>query len=730
MTPTEPTAARVPLLLEIGSEEIPARFVPDAMAFVAERCETLLNEVYLDHAPLRVVATPRRLAVICDAVATCQPDREVELKGPPVSVAFAANGAPTRAGEAFASKAGIPLADCERAVDKRGEYLVARMRVAGRSTAEVLAEALPGVILAIPFRKVMRWGTGTIEYARPLQWIVCLLGTAVVDFTVGDLATGRETRGHRTLTRDRRRALGAASEYLPAMAELSVIVDPAERRGLIEAQASAAMAALPGPATWRADAELIAEVVQLCEHPTVFRGDYAEHYFALPREVIVTALKAHQRYFAVEGADGSALLPHFLAVRDGGGEHLDKVVAGNERVLRARLDDALFYWRFDQQKSPDEHTQGLATVTWLEGFGSVLDKTHRVTDLVAYLWERGLGDGAAVPAALTRAATIAKFDLVTEMIKDGKEFTKLEGVMAARYAAKAGEDAAVCRTIERFYLPRGAEGELPGDGLSSTLSIADRLDTLAGCWLAGFVPTGAKDPYALRRHTLAIIRTLLDREARIDLPAAIARALAPYASFGPKRGLEEAAGEIVDFVRVRLEGFVTESLGANAQVARAVLGARRLDPTDIAAWIRALERFRNRDDFLLLATGFKRCTNILEGQAWPPHLRAESLERWRDGGRTPDGGDFSDLPEPEERALTEAVAAAAAAVATAETEGDYVAVFELLSSLGPAIDRFFESVRVNVDDAVLRGRRHDFLREIHAVFSRFADFSWVAPGED
>jgi glycyl-tRNA synthetase beta chain len=721
---------RLPFLLEIGSEEIPARFVPGAMEELSRRFEALLAESHLAHAPLRLLATPRRLTLLCDGLDERQLDREVELKGPPVKVAFGADGTATRAAEAFARKAGIDLAACERASDAKGEYLIARTVVRGRSAATVLAENLPALVLGLPFRKVMRWGTGSIEYARPLQWLLCLLGGEVVDFTVGNLRSGRVTRGHRTLAGDARREVADPRAYCAVMDELSVVPDPAERRRRIEAGAHEAVALLGTAARWREDAELLDEVVHLCEHPTVLRGAFAETYFELPTEVIVTALKAHQRYFAVERGAAEGLLPCFLAVRDGGREYLDRVIAGNERVLRARLDDALFYWNFDQRKSPDEHTEALATVTWLEGFGSVLDKTRRVARLVEHLWSAGLGDGGVTPAALLRAAALCKFDLVTEMIKDGKEFTKLEGVMASRYAARAGEAPEVCRALERYHLPRQAAGELPRDRFSSVLAVADRLDTIAGCWLAGFAPTGAKDPYALRRHTLSILRIVLDLGARLDIVAAVAIALQPYASVRSGAQVATAADEIVGFIRVRLEGHLVESHGAGLQMVRAVLAARAVDPTDLLAWIRALDLFKDRDDFLLLATGFKRCTNILEGAVLSAEERTRSVERWLGGGSDVAGRRFGELPEPAEQDLAREVADATRDLLSGESSGDYVAVFQRLSGFGPAIDRFFETVRVNAEDQALRDARHGFLREIHALFLRFADFAAVAPTED
>jgi glycyl-tRNA synthetase beta chain len=315
------------------------------------------------------------------------------------------------------------------------------------------------------------------------------------------------------------------------------------------------------------------------------------------------------------------------------------------------------------------------------------------------------------------------------MIKDGKEFTKLEGIIAARYAAVAGESVAVCRALEQSQLPRSAQGALPTDPISLVLSAAWRLDTLAGCWLAGFVPTGAKDPYALRRHTLAILRIILATDARVDLRTLVAAALAPYGEVRVGLDLEAARAELLEFVAVRLSGWLQEAEGAEPDVARAVLVVRGHDPADARAWIQALEGFRGRDDFLLLARGFKRCTNILKGDVLAEEERLAAAGRWQAGGRGADGESFASLSEPAEVEIRDAVVAGVNELLADEARHDYVAVFQRLSGFGPYIDRFFDEVRVNVDDAELRRVRFAFLRELHALFLRFADFAQVAPDD-
>jgi glycyl-tRNA synthetase beta chain len=719
---------QLPFLLEIGSEEIPARFIPTAMAEITARLGAALAEARLEAVNLRALATPRRMCVLADGLDVRQPDREVEMKGPPVSVAFDGDGNPTPAGLGFAKKVGVDLAECGRGEDQRGAYLLVQRREEGRPAAEVLGEILPRLILEVPFRKVMRWGDYDLEYPRPLQWLVALLGTDVVDVAVGHLRSGRVSRGHRTLAGNAAVEITDAASYVETLRASGVIVDQDEREQLIREGFARELAAWNPAARLHEDEELLTEVVHLCEHPRPFLGAYEDEYSALPDQVITTALKAHQRYFSVCDAASGRLLNRFAAVRDGGEDHLDNVVAGNERVLRARLADALFYWTFDQKKSPDERVAMLGSVTWLEGFGTMLDKTRRLEGLAPRLWRDGLGEGEA-PADLARAAAICKSDLVSEMIKDGKEFTKLEGFIGARYAELAGENAAVCAAIETHYLPRTATGDLPGDAVSAALSAADRLDTVAGCWLAGFVPTGAKDPYALRRHVLAVIRILLDRGAQVDLDQALDAAweqVLPYAKEGDAAAQR---AELATFVKTRLEGYCTDVLGCPLEVVRAVLPVRGHVPVAAVRWIRALEGFRDREDFQQLATGFKRCRNILKGATLPTDALDACRDRWLAGGSGAAGEDFAILAESAEVALKEAVAAAAPTLRDAEMSGNHDEVFAILSSLGPAIDAFFDAVMVNVEDEALRAVRHGFLREIHGLFVRYADFAEVAAGD-
>lgn len=723
------TNDKLPFLLEIGSEEIPARFIPTAMKHLEARVAQEFETNFLTWDNIRVVATPRRMALLVDGLSVRQPDRNVEIKGPPVKVAFDADGNPTPAAMGFSKKVGMPIEDCQRGQDQRGEFLLVRKTEPGLPAADVLAEIFPGIIKGIPFRKTMRWGTHDLEYARPLQWIVALLGDDVVSVKLDYLSAGRETRGHRTLTSDRRVDLPSADSYVEMLREVGVVVDHEERRQMIGSGLQAALAEYDSDARLLDDEDLLTEVIFLVEQPTPFLGAFSEDYLKLPAEVVTTAMKSHQKYFSIVRADGQGLKPRFAAVRCGGSDFLVNVVAGNERVLHARLADALFYWEFDQKKTPDERTEMLGTVTWLEGFGSVLDKTGRISGLSGWLWDNGMAGVKDQKKDLERAARICKSDLVSEMIKDGKEFTKLEGFIGARYAALAGETALVCKAIEEHFLPRSATGNLPVERISAILSVADRLDNVAGCWLAGFVPTGAKDPYALRRHVLSILRILMAEKVHVNLELALKQALGQVAGYGKEEDIEATGEAIQGFVKTRLSGFLSENQKRDPDVVRAVIPVRWRDPADALDWVDALTNYRDRDDFQLLATGFKRCRNILKGGVLEFSELDGCLQRWKEGGSGSNGEDFQIMPDPVEQQLCRQVTKAAAELMEAEAGHDYNRVFAVLSGLGPAIDEYFEKVRVNAEEEGLRILRHAFLREIHGLFARYADFAEVAAAE-
>ncbi len=714
----------LPLLLEVGTDELPARFQPVELKHMRQGVAALLADAGLSHGEIKVMAAPRRLAILVSELQVRQPDREIELKGPPARVCFDDEGKPTKAAEGFARKNGIDLADAYEVTDEKGGvFLGARKIVGGRAVGDILSEQIPPLLLSIPFPKMMRWGYAETLYARPIQWLIAMLGSEIIPMSVAGVESSNTTRGHRTLADSCEITIDEPEHYEAQLLEHGVVVDQDERRRRIESGIEACLVDLPG-GQWLQDDELMTEVVHLCEFPTPLIGTYHEEFFALPDEVIVTALKAHQRYFAV-GGHGGGLLPNFIAVRDGNDVALDNVRRGNERVLRARLSDALFYWNFDQKKTPDEHTDSLEAVTWIEGYGSMKEKVARVASLSEWLWGHGLGDGI-MPPALKRAAAISRFDMVTEMIKDGKEFTKLEGLIGARYAAEAGESDSVCRILEEFHRPRSAVDVLPGDRSSAVLSAAERADTLAGCWLAGFIPTGAKDPYALRRHSLALLRILLDAGVKVDIRELLETALNGYATQANDEARHEAKNGLFDFITTRLEGYLAGG-GLDLDVVRATLPLHGHDPVETRAWAEALSGFRSQDDFLKLAQGFKRCRNILGDETLAGPELGDCRERWRSGAVT---ASYADLPEPAEKLLLTAISSSLPDLDHSIHTGDRVAVLNKLSTFGPLIDDFFDSVRVNAEDGGLRASRRAFLGEVQGLFAGYADFTVLAPVEN
>jgi glycyl-tRNA synthetase beta chain len=505
--------------------------------------------------------------------------------------------------------------------------------------------------------------------------------------------------------------------------DASVIVRPSRRRELIETEACHLAEEIGGRI--HEDSDLLEELVYLAEHPRGVRGDFdpamAE---VLPREVIITAMRAHQRYFSVESGEGT-LIPCFLTFRDGGDEGIENVKEGNERVLRARLEDAVFYWNEDRATSSEEKLRRLGSVVWIEGFGSVGDKCRRVAELACELAE------ALMPELphekVHRAGLLSKSDLATEMIKDGKEFTKLQGIMGRYYALAAGEDAEVADAIAEHLYPRFAEDRLPEGELGRVLALADRLDTLAGCVLAGFIPTGSADPYALRRQALAVLRILSQNELRCDLTKWIDKSLHNYSQ--PPSALKEAASVITGLFWGRLETLLQD---LPVEIVQSVLSVFPLDPVENARASEDLAHLRGSETFQMLIEGARRCRNILvkadrlPEESLAPQERAQALQResrarWERGDLK--GYRADEQADEAERELIEAAQQILPQLESGLSESSYTRVYEALATLGKPIDRYFVEVLVNAPDPVLRARRLDWLESLHYLFARFADLS-------
>ncbi len=729
--------ARADLLLEIGSEELPAGYVGPALDELGRRVEAFLTDrgLAFERERTATFATPRRLAVRVHGVELEQPRRTETRTGPPVQAAFDADGNPTKAAVGFARSAGIEPTELKRVDSDKGQRIAAEVTTGGARTRDLLLGDLDlRELVQLGFPKTMRWIPGDdLRYARPIRWLVCLLGPEVVPLRLAHLEAGRVTRGHRTLAPGSVE-LDEPGVYERALETAGVIADPRARRSTIDSEARR-VAAEAGGRLHEAE-DLLDEVTHLVEHPTPVLGSIQpERVEQLPPEVIVTAMRSHQRYFSVEREDGS-LLPHFITFRDGGERGLDNVVEGNERVLRARLDDALFYWNEDRALSSDEKVERLERVVWLEGFGSIGDKCERVAGLAVEL----AGEvGAEVDLdRLRRSARLCKTDLATEMIRDGKEFTRLQGTIGRYYALEAGEAVEVADAIREHLFPRSASDRLPEGPLGTLVAVADRLDSIAGCVLAGFAPTGGQDPYALRRQALAVIRILQDRGWNLQVEEWTARALSAHPR--AEVGRDEAAGIIVDLFWGRLETVLSD---LPAEIVRGVLSVSDLDPVENVRAARALAGLQESEAFGRLLDGAKRCRNILvkedrlaeealEGPARAAALRetaAVRWERWRTtagsgAGAAFDPGAFTDEAE---RALHRAVVERLDALETARSGARYADLYAALAELGPPIDRYFDEVLVNAEDPQVRANRLGFLEEIHYLFTRFADLSRIAP---
>ncbi len=727
---------KVDLLVEIGSEEIPASYVGPAVAALRDRVVEWMESSNLSHDPERVetFATPRRLAVRVGGLGSEQATREETRLGPAVKAAFDPSGNPTAAALGFARGAGVAVGDLQRVETDRGERIAALVRTGGKSARDLLlADGLLEKWTRLPFPKTMRWIPGDdFRYARPIRWVVLLLGEEAVPARLRHLTAGALSRGHRTLAPGEVE-IRRPSDYERKLAEHHVVVRVEERQSRIESGAHRLAESLGG--RLHEDPALVEEVTHLTEHPQPLSGSFdPELVKTLPAEVIITAMRSHQRYFSVEDAAGG-LLPVFITFRDGGDTGLERVAQGNERVLRARLDDALFYWNEDCSRSSDEKLEDLERVVWLEGLGSVADKCRRIAKLAEALREEWGLEGVD-PTQLHRAALLSKSDLATEMIRDGKEFTKLQGIMGRYYALEAGELEEVADAIAEHLYPKHARDRLPLGELAMLVGLADRFDSIAGSLLAGFAPTGSQDPYALRRQSLAILRMLIERERHLDLEVWLDRSLEGFEAEEDAREVARTQG--LDLFGGRIESMLED---LPVEIVRGILAVRRADPLAIVGAARSLSELAGSDSFQSLLAGAKRCRNLLlkekrleeeacEAPRRPARLRklaAETFQRWFDHVQNGAALSFeaASFQDPAEEKLYSAVVAAVPELHEAFESDDATAAYRVLSSLGPTIDEYFETVLVNAPDPGLRNNRLGFLQDLHYLFVFWADLASI-----
>ena len=706
-------------LLEIGTEEIPARMIDGAREELARRVSDLLRRERLAESPaVQSYATPRRLAVLASGVAPAQPDVSEKLTGPSLKVAYK-EGSPTPAAEAFARKANVPVTALEKITTPKGEYLAATVLKKGRPAAEIFAESLPKEIAGIYWAKSMYWrGKSAERFVRPLRWLVALLDGEVVPLEFAGIRAGDTSQGHRILSSGPL-AIDRPADYVTRLAGGSVVVSAAEREHRIRKALDAATRTIPN-ARWREDKSLLETVVNLTEFPSVVLGSFDPEFLALADEVLVTVMRDHQKYFALEDADGK-LLPHFLAVLNTDGDPDGLIRHGNERVLRARFNDARFFWETDQKIPLRKRVEMLKSVTFQKDLGSYYEKTLRVQKLGSLIAEtiRSAG-GSARPGIIFKAALLCKTDLTTELVK---EFTELQGVIGGLYAKVQELDPMLPRaTVEAIgdaiydqYKPASMDDSVPRSIEGGVVAIADKADSIAGMFALGLQPTGSKDPFALRRAANGIVKIIAEHKLPLPISKLFADARAEYASseaerrFDRKVNFEEA---IANFMRERLEFYLRDVRGFAYDVVNAVLAAGSDDVVDAIARAEAVSEVRGSEDFASISVAFKRIKNILRQARETNKTIAEQL-------------DPSALTEDAEKTLATLIPETAAAVHRLREEKNYAAALVQISRLRQSVDAYFDKVMVMVDDERVRANRLALLRDLLSEFSTIADFSEI-----
>jgi glycyl-tRNA synthetase beta chain len=716
------------LLIEIGVENLPASYVRPAVDQLRSSLEAWLSGERLSFGSVYAAGTPRRIAVIVGGLSNRQAASEELVTGPPVARAFDALGAPTKAAEGFARSVSVEVGALERVQTPKGEYLGFRRPLRRSPVAALLGEHLPALLAAIRFPKTMKWEPSGVRFARPVRWIVCMYGGTVVRFRFAGVESGSRTYARPWLP-GRGVVLRGAGDYRAATARLGVIVDDAERRSRIEELAARAASRLGLRVV--ADPDLVTELTYMLEDPRVLVGEFPAPYLSLPPEVVTTAMRSHQRYLALTDEKGG-LVAKFMTFTDGKVLAPAEVRRGNEKVLNARLADAQFYWNEDVRHGVEVLSRELDRIVFIEGLGTIGARWRRMERLALSLNARLTRMERADEGHLRRATRLSKCDLASEMVKDGKEFTKLQGLIGSHYAREAGEAPAVVAAIREHYQPRTPSDPPPQSTAAAVIGVADRIDTVCGCFIAGFIPTGSQDPYALRRLANGLIRILRD-EPGVRLDELIAESMGLYAESGvaSAESIERARGGIVDFFKARCEAFLKDN-GVPYDVADAVKATAWAQPGMALDRGREIAKLRGDTRFERLITGVKRVSNILA-----PSHRLLGVDWDRIEGalaeRAPmaDGLEFraDRFEDAREGDLLAALRVAAPAIRDAEASHNVRAVLTLLSGLADPIDGYFDQVLVNCDDAAVRANRHGFLSIVYALFSRCADFSEIVePG--
>ena len=690
------------LLLEIGTEELPASDLDDALEQLRQRLPAMLDDLRLEHGESIVLGTPRRLVAIVRQVAPGQPDLEQVVKGPPAERSYDTLGQPTKAAEGFARSKGLSVHDLQVREIDGGRYVTAVVRQVGRASGQVLGEALPGLVASIRFDKPMRWNRSNVAFSRPVRWLMALLGGNPLDFTFAGIRSGNTTRVLRFQQPEELRVAGV-EEYLHIMQSQGILLDKAERQRVIIEQVERLAKEIGGRTA--AEPGLLAEVANLVEAPAALRGHFDPAVLSLPREVLISVMKKHQRYFPVLKPGSDDLLPYFITVanKPSTGDHPfqagELIVEGNEHVVRARFADANFFVRDDRKHKLEDFLPRLGTLIFQPKLGSMLDKSQRITALSEVLGNMLKLQAQDVTTA-TRAAQLCKADLATHMVI---EMTSLQGTIGRYYALESGESESVALAIFEHYLPRFAGDILPQSKPGLVVGLADRLDTLSGLFAAGMIPSGAKDPFALRRAALGLVQALIAQGVDLELREALAAA----AERLPIPASAESQAACLDFIIERLRNLMLEA-GNRYDVVDAVLAAQGSNPARSAAAIKELSEWVTRPDWHTILPAYARCVRIIRSASLP--------------AGTPS---YQVLPgsEPAELGLLEALQSAEKKLAALQGNGSPDAMLKAFTPIIPAVNRFFDEVLVMAEDAQVRQNRLALVGRIAALAIGVADFS-------
>ncbi len=688
------------LLIEIGCEEIPAGYIIPSLTQFKQNILESLDTFRIDHGAAKIMGTPRRLTLVVEGVASSQNPKTSLLTGPPEKVGFDDQGNPTLAARKFATKAGIPVDKIQVADTDRGRYLTAVVEETCEASAAILEQILEKQILAIPFPKSMRWGSHTISFARPIISLVGLLGNQVLNFSVGTITSGNQVFGHRFMSPGVQ-VLETADGYEALLESLGVIPDIEKRKQILVA-AIQSLAREQG-ARILEDPALIDIVANLVEYPYPVVGRFDPQFLEVPDEVLITAMREHQKYFALTD-ENNRLKPMFIAVNNTRAKDMDLVARGHEKVLRARLSDAKFFYEADCQSSLDAFAEKLKRVTFHERLGTVYEKTQRIEALVAFQADNSpYADKQTLKANVIRAARICKADLVSQVVI---EFTKLQGIIGRTYALNAGEAPDVAHAIEQHYRPVQSGGSLPENPTAALLAIADKLDTLCGCFSVDLIPTGGADPYALRRQGIGILQIMQAENLVFSLAALIEKGLDPFVPDTVKRA--ERAALVKEFLQNRMVNIMTDQ-GFSREAVNSALAASFDNVPDVVLRVKALDALRKEADFEPLAITFKRVENILKKAGEP--LAGEVDPALFEHGS--------------ENRLFEAWKAVAQTVESHIEKGDYDSALKQIATLRPPVDSLFDDVMVFADEAAIKNNRVALLAKVSGVFRNIADFSMI-----